>query len=191
MSHLGDAAVSPLAGAPTFAVLRPRYSKAEMALVVTERMTLVHRGWRRTNSPELLDYWASPPSGGANDGPAARSAKVPRAMSDAQRLTLVRSVHTTIYIVMASCVLVVLYAGVTGAQGAWLWLAVALVCGESLVFAVSGMKCPLTAIALKYGARHGAVFDTFLPERLTRHTLAVFGPLVVVGLGLVAARSLA
>jgi hypothetical protein len=111
-----------------------------------------------------------------------------RAMNDAHRLALVRWVHTTIYIVMASCVLVVLYAGITGARGAWLGPAFTLVCGESLVFAVSGMKCPLTALALKYGARHGAVFDTFLPERLTRHTLAVFGPMAILGLGLVLLR---
>ncbi len=99
-----------------------------------------------------------------------------------------RWVHTTIYIVVASCVLAVLYAGVTGAHGIWLGPAFALVCGESLVFAGSGMKCPLTALAVKYGAAHGAVFDTFLPERLTRHTLAVFGPMAIVGLGLVLIR---
>jgi hypothetical protein len=89
---------------------------------------------------------------------------------------------------MASCVLVVLYAGITGAGGSWLPLAFALVSGESLVFAVSGMKCPLTVIAVKYGARHGAVFDTFLPERLTRYTLAIFGPMAILGLALVLAR---
>ena len=109
-------------------------------------------------------------------------------MSDAQGLALVRWVHTVIYILMASCVVVVLYGGVTGARGVWLGLAFTLVCGESLVFAVSGMKCPLTAVAVKYGARHGAVFDTFLPERLTRHTLTVFGPLAVLGVALVLLR---
>ena len=111
-------------------------------------------------------------------------------MNDAQRLTLVRSVHTAIYFLMASCVLFVLYAGISGARGAWLGLALTLVCGESLVFAVSGMKCPLTALAVRYGARHGAVFDTFLPERFTRHTLRVFA-MAILGLGLVLLRWLA
>ncbi|MDB5451759.1 MAG: hypothetical protein JWO33_337 [Caulobacteraceae bacterium] len=112
-------------------------------------------------------------------------------MNDVQRLGLVRWVHTTIYVVMAACVLIVLYGGITGARGAWLGPAFVLVCGESLVFAVSGMKCPLTALAVKYGARHGAAFDTFLPERLTRHTLMVFGPLAIAGVGLVLVRWLA
>ncbi len=111
-------------------------------------------------------------------------------MTDPQRLTLVRIVHTTIYLVMASAVFVVLYAGVTGAHGAWLWVAAGLVGVESLVFAASGLKCPLTAIAMKYGAQAGKneLFDTFLPERITRHTFQVFGPLVVLGFVLLAAR---
>jgi hypothetical protein len=110
-------------------------------------------------------------------------------MTDAQRLTLVRAVHTAIYVVMASSSLVVLYAGVTGAHGAWLWVAGGLVGVESLIFAASGLKCPLTAIAVKYGATKDGAYDTFLPERVTRHTFTVFGPLILLGLVLLAGRS--
>ena len=52
-------------------------------------------------------------------------------MTDAQRLTLVRALHTVIYVVMAGASLVVLYAGITGAHGPWLWVAAALVAAES------------------------------------------------------------
>ena len=109
-------------------------------------------------------------------------------MTDAQRLTLVRAVHTAIYVVMASAVFVVLYAGITGVHGLWLWVALGLVGVESVVFTASGMKCPLTAVAVRYGATRQGVFDTFLPERLTRHTFTVFGPLILVGLVLIGWR---
>ncbi len=109
-------------------------------------------------------------------------------MTDAQRLTLVRAVHTAIYIVMASAVFVVLYAGITGAYGAWLWVAMGLVGVESVVFTASGMKCPLTAVAVRYGATKDGAFDTFLPERVTRHTFRVFGPLILIGLVLIGWR---
>jgi len=110
--------------------------------------------------------------------------------ADARRLAIVRAVHTAIYLVMASAVFVVLYGGVTGAHGPWLWAAAGLAALESLVFAGSGMKCPLTAVALKYGAGRDGLFDTFLPERITRHTLQVFGPLMALGFALLAARAL-
>jgi hypothetical protein len=50
------------------------------------------------------------------------------------------------------------------------------------------MKCPLTAVVVRYGAGASAISDTFLPERLTRHTLQVFGPLVLLGFGLLVVR---
>jgi hypothetical protein len=110
-------------------------------------------------------------------------------MTDSQRLALLRGVHTAIYLVMASASLVVLYAGITGSRGTWLWVAATLVAIESAVFAFSGMKCPLSAVARRYGAAEDeAVFDTFLPERITRHTFHVFGPIIVVGFALLAAR---
>ena len=109
-------------------------------------------------------------------------------MSRAQRLALVRAVHTAIYLVMATSSLVVLYGGLSGAHGPWLWTAAALVAVESLVFVGCGMKCPLSGVAVKYGAGGGALFDTFLPERMTRHTLTVFGPIVLAGFVLLALR---
>jgi hypothetical protein len=107
-------------------------------------------------------------------------------MTNPQRLALVRAVHTVIYVVMASSVFAVLNAGASGARGAWLWGSLALVGIEVAIFVGSGMKCPLTNVAEKYGAPSGA--DTYFPVSITRHTLAFFGPLIVIGVALLAAR---
>lgn len=110
--------------------------------------------------------------------------------SDSRRLTLVRALHTLIYVIMASAVFVVLYAGVTDAHGPWLWIALGLVAIESVVFAANGLKCPLTAIVTRYSA--GAeISDTFFPASITRYTFAVFGPLILLGVALLAWRWLA
>ena len=107
-------------------------------------------------------------------------------MTNSQRLVLVRVVHTVIYVVMASSVFAVLYAGVSGARGAWLWVSLALVGIEVVIFVGSGMKCPLTAVAAKYGASTGD--DTLFPQSVTRFTLAFFGPLIVIAVALLVAR---
>lgn len=108
-------------------------------------------------------------------------------MTDAQRLFAVRALHTLIYVVMAIGTLVIVYAGVTGARGPWLWAALGLLAVETVVFVASGLRCPLTATVDRY-AGGVPVSDTFFPERLTRHTLAVFGPLLALGVVLVVAR---
>jgi len=109
-------------------------------------------------------------------------------MSDARRLALVRGVHTAIYIGMVASIFVLLYAGATGYVGLWLWVALVLLAVETVVFVGNGMKCPLTALAVRYGAKTGYAFDTFLPERFTRHTFRFFGSLMLFGLVLLAMR---
>ncbi len=107
---------------------------------------------------------------------------------DARMLAVIRWVHTIIYVVMAASTFVLLYAGLTGATGVWLWIALGLLAIESVVFVGNGMKCPLTAMAVEHGATSGGVLDTFLPERATRYTFRFFGSIMVVGLALLAAR---
>lgn len=109
-------------------------------------------------------------------------------MTDAHRLSLVRSVHTIIYLVMAVSTLALLYGGITGSDGWWLYTALILLAVETFVFVGNGMKCPLTSLAVKYGAEKGYAFDTFLPERFTRYTFRVFGSMMCVGLFLLACR---
>ncbi|MCW5695570.1 MAG: hypothetical protein KIS96_02425 [Bauldia sp.] len=107
----------------------------------------------------------------------------------ARRLALVRAVHTAIYVVMAASTFVVLYAGITGRQGTWLWVALGLLAIESAVFAGYGFKCPLTTLARSYGATTGGhAFDTFLPERATRYTFRFFGSVMFAGLALLVIR---
>ena len=109
-------------------------------------------------------------------------------MTDSQRLAIIRAVHTAIYLVMATSTFVLLYAGITGATGAWLWIAIALLSIEVAVYVGNGMRCPITAVAVRYGAKTGHVFDTFLPERVTRHTFRFFTTVMVVGLVLLGLR---
>jgi hypothetical protein len=59
-----------------------------------------------------------------------------------QRLTLARLTHDALYVVMACAALAVLYAGLTGARGPWLGVALALIVTEVVVFVGFGMKCP-------------------------------------------------
>ena len=109
-------------------------------------------------------------------------------MQQRAALSLIRWTHTIIYLVMAGSTLLLVYAGVTGATGLWLWIALALLAVETVVFVGNGFRCPLTALAVQNGAEKGYAFDTFLPERATRYTFRVFGSLMVLGLVLLALR---
>ena len=106
------------------------------------------------------------------------------------RLALVKAVHTAFYLVQVAAILYILAAGITGKRGRYLPHAFALVAFESAVFIGNGRRCPLTALAQRWGDPKGYVGDTFFSERCTRHTFSVFGSLLALGTGLVAARAL-
>ncbi len=107
---------------------------------------------------------------------------------EARILALVRGIHSTVYIVMVASIFFLLYAGVTGYVGLWLWVALGLLAIEAAVFAVNGIKCPLTALAVRYGAVTGYAFNTMLTERTIRFTFKFFSFLMVLGLVLLALR---
>jgi len=109
-------------------------------------------------------------------------------MTDTQKLKFIRAIHTAIYLVMAVSTFVLVCGGVTGYSGLWFWVVLVLLLIESVAFAGNGLRCPLTGLAVKYGAESGRVFDTLLPERCTRYTFRFFGTVMVVGLVLLMLR---
>ncbi len=123
-----------------------------------------------------------------NKATTALAGEVTMTGSDARKLVLVRIGHTVVYMVMVAAVFVLLYAGATGYAGRWLWVALALLGCETVVFLGNGARCPLTDLAVRYGAETGYAFDSFLPERVTRYTFRFFGSLMGLGLVLLALR---
>ncbi len=105
-------------------------------------------------------------------------------------LTTIKAVHTAIYAVMVAAIFYILYCGVTGALNVQLVVAIGLVGLEAAVFMGNGRKCPLTALARRYGDPKGYVGDLFCPEWLARRTFLIFTSLFVIGLLLVAFRFL-
>ena len=109
-------------------------------------------------------------------------------MSDSHKLFLIRTFHTIIYIIVAVSVIFLLVSALLGYFGPMLIVALVCIGIEVIVFVASGMKCPLTDLAKKYGAEKGYVFDTFLPASITKYTFRFFGLLLVMGLILLALR---
>lgn len=102
-------------------------------------------------------------------------------MKNSTKLTLIKTIHTAIYITMVAGIFYILYAGITKTYNIWLYLSLGLLAAESLVYGGNGMRCPFTDMAKKCGDEKGYVGDTFLPERFTRYTFNFFGILLAAG----------
>jgi hypothetical protein len=94
-------------------------------------------------------------------------------------LTTVKTVHTLAWFSIESCMLYVLYTGLTGRSGRRAAIAASIVAGESLIFAANGFRCPLTDMAERLGAERGSVTDIYLPRWFAHNLPAIHAPLIL------------
>jgi hypothetical protein len=83
---------------------------------------------------------------------------------------------------MGSCVLCILYSGLTGRTSRLTRASIVAVLAESLIFFGNGQRCPLTDLAEELGSEHGSVGDIFLPGWFARRIPVVSSSMVVIGL---------
>jgi hypothetical protein len=101
---------------------------------------------------------------------------------DQRRLLLraVKTFHTVAWLIIEACMVYVLYTGITGRNGRKTRAAAVVVAGESLIFAASGFRCPLTAVAQDLGDGSGSVTDIYLPQWFARILPGLHVPLILV-----------
>ena len=107
-----------------------------------------------------------------------------------QKLIIVKSIHTAIWLVFVTAILFILWSGITADISVYSWIAVAAVCGEGLVLFIFKGSCPLTKIARRYSNSTKNNFDIYLPEWLAKYNKHIFTTLFFAGLALMIWRSL-
>jgi hypothetical protein len=111
-------------------------------------------------------------------------------MLDANKLVLVKWVHTLVWAILVAMIFSILYAGFVDKINFYTWLFIAIIFGEGLVLLFFGLQCPLTIIARKYSDSEKDNFDIYLPNWLARHNKLIFTSVFIVGLILVLWRTI-
>ena len=94
-------------------------------------------------------------------------------------VTVIKIVHTLIWLVVEACVIFLLHSGVRRRSDRLVAAAGAVVAGESVVFLANGARCPLTSWAERLGTGSGSVTDIFLPRWPARNLPVIHVPLVL------------
>jgi hypothetical protein len=100
------------------------------------------------------------------------------------RLTLVKGVHSLIFLVELGAILWLVVSGLIGRRDRSVAVAGCLVAAEAAVFVANSGVCPLTPLAERLGARRGSVSDIFLPDPVARTIPLWWSALVAIGIGL-------
>ena len=111
-------------------------------------------------------------------------------MQPAQKLLILKLIHTLIWAFFVWVIGYVLYSGIANRVTPFTWIGIGLVIGEGLVLWIFNLFCPLTVLARRYSDSQKDNFDIFLPNWLARHNKLIFTSLFVLGLILVLFRVL-
>ena len=95
---------------------------------------------------------------------------------------LVKGIHTAAFAVIQTCILYLLWAGLTKHTDRRAAIAAAVAAAESAIYAGNGFRCPLTGLAESLGAEKGQVTDIFLPKWLANNIGNIYCPLFTAGL---------
>jgi hypothetical protein len=100
-------------------------------------------------------------------------------MNNASKLTLIKIIHTIIWIFFNVVIFYMLYAVLTNKLDKWLWIGYGLFMLEGIVLLLFRFFCPLTVMARKYSDSTKANFDIFIPNWLAKYNKLIYTSILV------------
>lgn len=109
-------------------------------------------------------------------------------MTAETKLTLIRILHTVIWIFFNVVIFYLLYAVVADKIDQWVWICLGCILLECIVLLAFKKICPVTIIARRYSSSDRDNFDIYLPNWLARHNKLIYSCIVFVALIILAYR---
>jgi hypothetical protein len=97
-------------------------------------------------------------------------------------ISLIRVVHTAIFVSVATLIGVFAWDGLRGRPGRRAAISGAVAVGEAAIYASNNQVCPLTPLAEELGAASGEVADILLPGWLSRRVPLISGTALIIGI---------
>ena len=101
-------------------------------------------------------------------------------MTPGLKLTLIKSIHTIIWIFFNVVIFYLLYAVIAGKIDKWIWIGLGLFLLEAIILLSFKMKCPLTIIARRYSDSDKDNFDIYIPNLLAKHNIKIYISILVI-----------
>ena len=101
-------------------------------------------------------------------------------MTENNKLQLIKSFHTLVWLFYNLVVFYLLYAVIVNQIDKWVWICFGLVILEGIVLAINNLRCPLTIVAEKYSDSEEDNFDIYLPNWLAKYNKTIYTLIFVI-----------
>jgi hypothetical protein len=95
-------------------------------------------------------------------------------------LTLIKLIHTVIWLFYNYVIFYLLYAVLVNKIDKWIWICLSLVFLEGIVLLIFKRNCPITLVARKYSCSTKENFDIYLPNWLAKYNKAIYTAIMTV-----------
>lgn len=95
-------------------------------------------------------------------------------MKSETKLTLIRAIHTLIWVFFNFVIFYMLYAAIANKLDHWLWMGYGFVFLEGLILLTFKNHCPLNLLARTYTNSTQDNFDIYLPAWLAKYTKLIY-----------------
>jgi hypothetical protein len=95
-------------------------------------------------------------------------------MNNETKLTIIKTIHTLVWLFFNFVIFYMLYAVIVNKLDIWLWIGYGLFVLEGIILLVFKFFCPLTVIARKYSNSTRANFDIYLPHWLAKYNKLIY-----------------
>src|SRR5207344_3385366 len=101
-------------------------------------------------------------------------------MNDQNRLILLKSLHTLVWVFFNVVIFYLLYAVIVNKIDRWVWICLGLILLEGLILLIFKSFCPITVVARKYSDSDKANFDIYLPNWLAKYNKQIYTAFVLI-----------
>jgi hypothetical protein len=101
-------------------------------------------------------------------------------MHSESKLTIVKIIHTLVWIFFNIVIFYMLYAVIVNKLDNRLWIGYGLFILEGVILLIFKCSCPITNIARKYSISSKDNFDIYLPNWLAKYTVLIFISILVI-----------
>ena len=105
-------------------------------------------------------------------------------MHDKTKLTLIKAVHTLIWVCFNIVIFYMLYSVIINRLDTRLWIGYGLFILEGIILVAFKFFCPLTIMARKYSTSTKANFDIYLPNWLAKYNKLIYTSILMIIVGI-------
>jgi hypothetical protein len=100
-------------------------------------------------------------------------------MTERDKLTWIKIVHTLIWVFFNFVIFYLLWAMLFDTINRWVWIGFSFIFLEGIVLLVFKNVCPVTLVARKYSKSDKANFDIYLPNWLAKYNKQIYTIIVL------------